>query len=74
MPSTDLIYEPVGLDLWERKSPAPGTRVVLVQPGHGAPPNGTWRHAYIADAVTGEFYGLRLLASLVTTAGEAKGS
>jgi hypothetical protein len=57
-------YEPVGFDLWERKGPANGTRVVKTQPA-GCPRNGTMGHTYIADAETGEFYGLRLLNSLV---------
>lgn len=61
---TVYVYQPVGLDLWEAKGPAPGTRVVKTQPGHGAPRNGTMGHAYIADASTGEFYGLRLVNSL----------
>jgi hypothetical protein len=58
-----FIYSPVGLDLWEHTTPAEGTRVVKCQP-YGCPPNGTMGHAFIADAATGEFIGLRLLNSL----------
>jgi hypothetical protein len=58
-----FIYQPVGLDAWEHKGPEAGTKVVKVQP-HGCPRNGTMGHAYIADAETGKFIGLRLLNSL----------
>ena len=59
-------FEPVGLDVWDRRAhqPTPGTVVVKTQP-HGCPPNGTMRHCYVADAQTGQFYGLVLTASLV---------
>jgi hypothetical protein len=64
MSQTVYTYEPVGLDKWERKGPEWGTQVVKVQPA-GTPRNGTMGHCYIADAKTGEFYGLRLENSLV---------
>lgn len=60
---TVYTYKPVGLDSWEHKGPAAGTRVVKCQPA-GCPRNGTMGHAYIANAETGEFYGLRLENSL----------
>jgi len=58
------IYQPVGMDLWDRKGPTPGTPVVKTQPGYGAPRNGTMGHCYIADAYTGDLIGLRLENSL----------
>lgn len=58
-----FIYSPVGLDLWDHTTPEVGARVVKCQP-HGCPTNGTMGHAFIADATTGEFIGLRLLNSL----------
>jgi hypothetical protein len=59
------VFRPVGLDVWERRprQPAPGTRVVKIQP-YGCPLNGTMGHCYVADAATGDFYGLVLLTSL----------
>jgi len=36
---------------------------VKTQP-YGCPKNGTMGHCFVADASTGEFYGLVLLASL----------
>jgi hypothetical protein len=58
-------FEPVGVDVWDRRAhqPAAGTRVVKTQP-YGCPKNGTMGHAYVKDAETGQFYGLVLLASL----------
>lgn len=58
-------FQPVGMDVWDRRSnqPAPGTIVVKTQP-YGCPKNGTMGHCYVADAETGHFYGLVLLASL----------
>lgn len=58
-------YEPVGLDLFDRNGyqPEPGALVVKTQPV-GCPKNGTMGHCYVADAETGAFYGLVLLASL----------
>lgn len=65
MAATTYIYEPVGLDLWDRRphAPAPGTRVVKTKVP-GCPPNGTMGHCYVADAETGAFYGLVLVNSL----------
>jgi len=59
------IFEPVGLDVFDRRSNQPerGTRVVKVQPP-GCPRNGTMGHCFAADADTGAFYGLVLLNSL----------
>jgi len=58
-------FEPVGFDLFDRRAhqPAPGTHVVKTQP-FGCPRNGTMGHCYDADAASGAFYGLVLLASL----------
>jgi hypothetical protein len=58
-------FEPVGVDVWDRRAyqPAAGARVVKVQP-YGCPKNGTMAHTYVKDAETGQFYGLVLLASL----------
>jgi hypothetical protein len=65
MAKTTYRFEPVGLDVWDRRKnqPTPGTRVVLTQPV-GVPRNGTMGHVFVADAETGEFYGLVLKASL----------
>lgn len=59
-------FEPVGLDLWDRRphQPPKGALVVKVQPGMGAPRNGTMGHVYVENAVTGEFHGLVLKNSL----------
>lgn len=64
-------YEPVGLDLWDRRAhqPQPGTLVVKTQPGRGEPRNGTMGHCYVEDAETGAFYGLVLLNSLQEVTG-----
>lgn len=66
MPSAPPVYvfRPRGLDAWERSGPAPGTRVVKVQP-RGCPRNGMLGHCYVADAESGRLYGLVLEASLV---------
>ncbi len=58
-------FEPVGFDLFapHAGTPARGALVVKVQPA-GCPRNGTMGHCYVADAETGSFYGLVLLASL----------
>lgn len=60
------IFRPVGFDIFDRRSnqPEPGTRVVKTQPA-GCPRNGTMGHCFVADAQTGQFYGLVLVASLV---------
>lgn len=51
-------FEPTGWDLIHPKGgPRSGTVVVKVQP-FGCPTNGTMGHCYVADASTGEFYGL----------------
>ena len=59
------IFDPKGADLWD---PPPriqrGQRVVKVQPP-GCPRNGTMGHCFVADAETGEFLGLVLVASLI---------
>ncbi len=62
---TVYTFKPVGMDNWDRSAsaPAPGTRVVKCQPS-GCPTNGTMGHCYIADAETGAFYCLVLVASL----------
>lgn len=41
-------FEPVGLDVWDRRQyqPEPGTLVRKVQP-HGCPRNGTFGHCYV---------------------------
>lgn len=59
-------FVPVGVDIWDRREhqPLAGTLVVKTQP-HGCPRNGTMGHCYVADADTGEFYGLVLEGSLV---------
>ena len=61
-------YEPVGHDLFSPTSgaPAAGTVVVKTQP-FGCPRNGTMGHCYVEDGETGEFYGLVLVNSLVST-------
>ena len=58
-------FEPVGLDLFDRKAymPIPGDLVYKTQP-YGTPRNGTMGMAYVNDAETDEFRGLVLLASL----------
>lgn len=58
-------YRPVGLDVFDRRrhQPAPGALVVKVQPA-GCPPNGTMGHCFVADAESGKFHGLVLVASL----------
>ena len=58
--------KPVGLDSWDaRVKPHAGCIVRKVQPGHGAPRNGTMGHCYVERVDTGEFIGLVLLNSLV---------
>jgi hypothetical protein len=58
-------FEPVGWDVFDRRKyqPEPGTKVVKTQP-YGTPKNGTMGHTFVADAETGEFYGLVLTNSL----------
>jgi hypothetical protein len=65
MSKTTYTFRPVGWDVFDAKPnhPAPGTRVVKTQPA-GCPKNGTMGHCFIADADTGEFYGLVLVNSL----------
>lgn len=61
---TVYTFEPVGWDIFDRRVDVePGTRVVKTQP-YGCPRNGTMGHCFIADADTGEFYGLVLVNSL----------
>lgn len=59
-------FKPVGLDLMDKRAhhPPTGTLVKIVQPP-GTPKNGTMGHCFIADAKSGDFYGLVLRASLV---------
>jgi hypothetical protein len=61
----EYIFDPVGWDVFDRRSnqPDPGTHVVKMQPA-GCPKNGTMGHCFVEDAATGEFYGLVLVASL----------
>ena len=61
---TVYVFTPVGMDRWDRRAnqPEAGTRVVKIQPA-GCPRNGTMGHCYVADAETGQFYGLVLLNS-----------
>jgi hypothetical protein len=63
-----FIYEPVGLDVFDKKmhAPALGARVVKTQP-YGCPRNGTMGMCYVQGAESGEFHGLVLLASLRAT-------
>ena len=65
MSAARYVFRPVGLDVWDARAhqPAPGTIVVKTQPA-GCPRNGTMGHTYVADARTGEFYGLVLTNSL----------
>lgn len=58
-------FQPVGLDIFDRREnqPEPGALVVKTQPS-GTPRNGTMGHCFVADAETGAFYGLVLVASL----------
>ncbi len=62
---TVYTFKPVGMDVFDGSAYAPpaGTKVVKCQP-HGCPPNGTMGHCYVADAETGKFYCLVLVASL----------
>lgn len=62
---TVYVFDPVGFDLFDPRPfhPAEGARVVKVQP-RGCPRNGTMGHTYVADAETGRFHGLVLVASL----------
>lgn len=61
-------FDPVGWDVFDRKANTPekGTRVVKTQPP-GVPKNGTMGHVFVADAETGEFYGLVHKNSLKAT-------
>lgn len=61
-------FEPVGMDVFDRRAyqPERGTRVVKYQP-YGAPKNGTMGHCYVKDAETGAGYGLVLVNSLKAT-------
>jgi hypothetical protein len=58
-------FQPVGWDVFDRRAnqPKAGTKVVLTQPA-GTPKNGTMGHVFVADAETGQFYGLVLKNSL----------
>jgi hypothetical protein len=58
-------FDPVGWDVFDRRANQPnrGDLVVKTQPA-GCPPNGTMGHCFVADAATGEFRGLVLVASL----------
>lgn len=63
--TTTYEFDPVGLDLFDPRPfhPPLGQSVVLTQPA-GCPRNGTMGFVYVADAETGEFYGLVLKNSL----------
>jgi hypothetical protein len=67
-PTARQVYEfqPVGVDIWDRRAnqPEPGTLVVKCSGGAGTPPNGAMGHCYVADADTEAFYGLVLEKSL----------
>lgn len=68
MAKRQYVFQPVGLDVYDRRpgQPAPGTVVVKVQPGHGAPRNGTMGHCYVRPVDGDEHeYVLVLLNSLV---------
>ncbi len=54
-----------GYDRFDRRqhTPQDGTIVVKTQP-YGCPRNGTAKHCFIADAVTGQFIGLVYEGSL----------
>lgn len=55
------------MDIFDARKyqPARGTLVVKCSGGVCAPKNGTMGHCYVKDAVTGAFYGLVLVKSLV---------
>lgn len=59
------IFEPVGLDIWDRREhqPAPGTIVRKVQPP-GCPRNGTMGHTFVEPVDGSGFPVLVLTASL----------
>ena len=61
-------YEPVGMDVWDRRAyqPERGTRVVKTQP-YGTPRNGTMGQCYVQDADSGQFYGMVSVNSLKAT-------
>lgn len=65
MAKTIYTFQPVGMDIFDRRAHQPerGTRVVKTQPA-GCPRNGTMGHCYVEDAETGRFYGLVLVNSL----------
>lgn len=65
MSKRTYVFEPVGVDVFDRRKnqPEPGTRVVKTQPA-GCPKNGTMGHCFVEDAETGKFYGLVLQNSL----------
>ena len=56
-------FKAVGWDLYDRKV-KDGEVVVPIKSPQGTPPFGTMGHCYVADAQTGEFIGLVMLASL----------
>jgi len=68
-------FEPVGVDLFDRRPhhPPRGSLVVLTPRGSrhliGCPPQGTLGHVFISDAESGRFLGLVLRASLVRVGG-----
>lgn len=63
--AVEYVFEPEGWDVIDPRSNQPerGTRVVKTQP-FGTPRNGTFDHCFVADAETGQFYGLVSLRSL----------
>ena len=62
---TKYVFKAVGYDIFDKRSntPADGTIVIKTSPP-GCPKNGTMGHCFVADATTGKFIGLVLLASL----------
>lgn len=58
-------YEPVGLDIFDPKTPAKAGQLVIKVEVNGAPKNGTMGHCFIADAETNQFLGLVWQKSLV---------
>ena len=63
-----FLFSPVGWDLYNPHSGTPkkNAKVVKYQP-YGCPRNGTMGHCFVADAETGERYGLVQEGSLMKT-------
>ena len=64
-------FVPVGIDAWDARSstPARGAVVVKIRPPFGCPNPRPMGMVYVADATSGRFIGLVLLASLVRCVG-----